>query len=236
VREIIGTLLVLAGLVALVIAAIAALVALYQLVKGRRDPAEKAGAAAVAGILAVVAGVGIGGAILPPPLTTAPQDAARVSETTEEAMSREPTTEPPARPESEVLDANGVVAELEDRGLSCTDLGEDLTRCEQGNPTPGSHGYMVMVTPGYSGSVERIQANVFGYTPEDAGFLGEIAALKIRKGVDTEAARRWVMAHAEGAVTNPASKKFGGLGYSIEGGAIEGGGETRILIVEEAWY
>jgi hypothetical protein len=181
-----------------------------------------------------VAGVGIGGAILPAP-TTAPQDAARVSETTEEATSREPTAEPPASPESEVLDASGVVAELEDRGLYCTDLGEGLTRCEQGDPTPGTHGYMVMVTPS-SGSVERIQANVFGYTPADAGFLGEIAALKIRKGVDTEAARRWVMAHAEGAVTNPTSKKFGGLAYSIEGGAIEGGSETRILIAEEAWY
>jgi hypothetical protein len=231
-RGIIGALLVFAGLLALLVAVIAAIVALVQLARRRREPAKNAGAVAVAGILAMVAGVGIGGAILPA-TPTEPQGTGR-SRAADETQ-QEPPTEETTPPEPvTVLDAAGVVADLEDQGLYCTDLG-GLTRCEQGDPTPGSHGYMVMVTPG-SGSVERIQANVFGYTPADAGFLGEIAALKIRKGVDTEAARRWVMAHAEGAVTNPTSKKFGGLAYSIEGGATEGGGETRIFIVEEAWY
>jgi hypothetical protein len=234
VRGIIGTLLVFAGLLALLVAVIAAIVALVQLARRREERAQNAGAVALAGILAMVAGVGIGGAILPAAPPTEPQGTGR-SRAAEEAQ-QEPPTEETTPPEPvAVLDAGGVVAELEDRGLYCTELGEGLTRCEQGDPTVGSHGYMVMVTPG-SGSVERIQANVFGYTPADVGFLSEIAALKIRKGVDTEAARRWVMAHAEGAVISPASKKFGGLAYSIEGGATEGGSETRILIVEEAWY
>jgi len=215
------------ALVDLLVALTSVIATIYHGVRRRWERAKTAGVFAAVGI------VSAGSSGLTMPTEPAPQEAIARGDLTPRAQEpgspkEERPTEVPQEPE--VVDAPAVVAELESQVLSqvlyCTEFG-DVTRCKAGDPTPGSRGYMVLISPG-SGSVEYLEAHVYGYTAVDARFLGEIAAIKMREGIDPEAARRWVMANAEGAVANPAGKKFGGLAYSIAGL-----GEMRFLTVGE---
>jgi hypothetical protein len=234
-RTVLGEALGIIGLAALLFALTAVIVTSYQGVRRRWERAKTAGAFALVFVAAGIVSACSSGLTMP--AEPAPQETiARGGDPTTRAQEPGPRkeerpTEVPQEPE--VLDAPdapavvAVVAGLVIEPLYCKEFGE-LTSCEAGNPTTGSRGYMVLISPS-SGSVELVEVYFYGYTAADARFLGEIvAALKMREGNDTEAARRWVMAHARGAVANPTGKKFGGLAYSIEGV-----GEMRWLIVSE---
>jgi hypothetical protein len=158
--------------------------------------------------------------------------------TQEEAQQAEPTTVVPVEtpepaeptPEPQVLTVPDVVAELEQRGLACEGLGS-LTRCTEGEASPGGDGYLVLAWPASDeGTVDHMQANVYGYSSTDAAFLGDVAALLIREGAEPEAARSWVEAHVEDAVSNPTSKTITALSPITKRSAVSSRSEAKAIV------
>jgi hypothetical protein len=159
----------------------AVIVTSYQGVRRRWERAKMVGAFALVFVAAGIMFVCSSGLTMP--TEPAPQEAiAWGGDSTPRAQEpglcrEERPAEVPQEPE--VLAAPAVVAGLEiqvlGEALHCKEFGE-LTRCEAGDPTPGSRGFMVLISPS-SGSVEYVEARVYGYTAADARFLGEMRLL-----------------------------------------------------------
>src|SRR5215217_3177143 len=119
--------------------------------------------------------------------------------------------------------AGEIISSLEQKGYTCSDLGEvgdgrELRRCETGDARPGGTGVMVLIwsTPG--GNLDRLQANSYGYGEDPGGVFAYLAAMPSTSAEETNEARAWVERNFATADVGPVQRSAGGMNFALEGG------------------